>query len=377
MSRYNDHYGAGTVEYVERPRSRHADEYGFQDPRVAEQTSIVSINAPSYGVDYRKSGSQTSLSIVRPARSPSGHREDRIREERYREDRIREERLREERMRERSPPASVTVQEAIIEHEHHHIHHHIDHGERAGLLAIARLDPSQIRPRSVVDGGDWSDEELDRRQRRYKTGTSVTTIAHTEGGEQRHRHRRRHRSRSGTVRTTERFISRSDVDLTQYSDEDNVTIVDVPTGSRRVYVNLDNKSQSGREREFTAQVDWRRERGIRRSRGMGSELWTEITKDLVCREAIEEFGYPYEETEFFFYIFEYLDRDQIRELRDVTDDIRRERVRDIEYLSLADSRREREMDRRTDYGGDDNRTEIIIAETRSRDHSRQRRRYYR
>ena len=37
-----------------------------------------------------------------------------------------------------------------------------------------------------------------------------------------------------------------------------------------------------------------------------SEMWTEITKDLVCREAIDQMGYEFEETEFFFYIIEYL-----------------------------------------------------------------------
>lgn len=36
-------------------------------------------------------------------------------------------------------------------------------------------------------------------------------------------------------------------------------------------------------------------------------LWTEITKDLVIREAIERMGYDYEETEYFFYIFRYLE----------------------------------------------------------------------
>jgi hypothetical protein len=36
------------------------------------------------------------------------------------------------------------------------------------------------------------------------------------------------------------------------------------------------------------------------------DLWTEITKDLVAREAIEELGYDYEETEFFFYVLQYL-----------------------------------------------------------------------
>jgi hypothetical protein len=67
----------------------------------------------------------------------------------------------------------------------------------------------------------------------------------------------------------------------------------------------------------------RRERGIRRSRGLGNELWTEITKDLITREAIEELGYPFEETDSFYYIFEYLDREDIAELRELTQDIRR------------------------------------------------------
>lgn len=35
-------------------------------------------------------------------------------------------------------------------------------------------------------------------------------------------------------------------------------------------------------------------------------LWTEITKDLVVREAIERAGYEYEETDYFYYIFSYL-----------------------------------------------------------------------
>lgn len=35
-------------------------------------------------------------------------------------------------------------------------------------------------------------------------------------------------------------------------------------------------------------------------------LWTEITKDLVVREAIERAGYEYEETDQFYYVFSYL-----------------------------------------------------------------------
>lgn len=35
-------------------------------------------------------------------------------------------------------------------------------------------------------------------------------------------------------------------------------------------------------------------------------MWTEITKDLVIKEAIEGSGYEFEETEFFFYVMDYL-----------------------------------------------------------------------
>lgn len=36
------------------------------------------------------------------------------------------------------------------------------------------------------------------------------------------------------------------------------------------------------------------------------DLWTEITKDLVLEEAIRKLGYSFEETEYFYYIIEYL-----------------------------------------------------------------------
>lgn len=35
-------------------------------------------------------------------------------------------------------------------------------------------------------------------------------------------------------------------------------------------------------------------------------MWTEITKDLVSKDAIEYMGYAYEETGEFFYVMDYL-----------------------------------------------------------------------
>lgn len=64
-----------------------------------------------------------------------------------------------------------------------------------------------------------------------------------------------------------------------------------------------------REREtdtrINAQIydDKKEERPVREQR---SDVWTEITKDLVSRAAIEEKGYEYEETEYFYYILTYL-----------------------------------------------------------------------
>ncbi|KEY65733.1 hypothetical protein S7711_05563 [Stachybotrys chartarum IBT 7711] len=64
------------------------------------------------------------------------------------------------------------------------------------------------------------------------------------------------------------------------------------------------------------------------------EMWTEITKDLVLREAIEELGYRYEETKWFYYIMDYLRYEEVLKLTELSDRIRRSRkdhVREIEW----------------------------------------------
>jgi hypothetical protein len=109
-------------------------------------------------------------------------------------------------------------------------------------------------------------------------------------------------------------------------------LVDVPPGTKRV--TMDGVGGASQE------ISWQRYNGVRTSRfnadgeeyrgGMevgrprpGGEdiigrryegvqdprdrLWTEITKDLVSKEAIEKAGYEYEETDLFYYIFSYMD----------------------------------------------------------------------
>lgn len=83
------------------------------------------------------------------------------------------------------------------------------------------------------------------------------------------------------------------------------------------------------------------------------EMWTEITKDLVSREAIEEMGYEYEETKWFFYIMDYLRYDDVLRLTELTERIRRarkDRVREIEWERDIDWDRHRHRHHHHNHG---------------------------
>ncbi|KAK1750226.1 hypothetical protein QBC47DRAFT_122285 [Echria macrotheca] len=72
----------------------------------------------------------------------------------------------------------------------------------------------------------------------------------------------------------------------------------------------------------------------RRPSNQRSEMWTEITKDLVIREAIEELGYEYEETEYFFYVMTYLRYEDVLQLVQLSDAVRRarkDRITEIQW----------------------------------------------
>ncbi|KIV85119.1 hypothetical protein PV11_00854 [Exophiala sideris] len=61
-------------------------------------------------------------------------------------------------------------------------------------------------------------------------------------------------------------------------------------------------------------------------------LWTEITKDLVVKEAIQEMGYEYEETEDFYYIIAYLRYEDVARLVGLSEDIRKDRKKRIKEM---------------------------------------------
>ncbi|KAM3501340.1 hypothetical protein MY10362_005629 [Beauveria mimosiformis] len=63
------------------------------------------------------------------------------------------------------------------------------------------------------------------------------------------------------------------------------------------------------------------------------DTWTEVSRSLVSREAIERLGYPYEESKHYFYIMMYLPSDAVSELMDLSEDIRRARRRKTQERS--------------------------------------------
>ncbi|KAL4788643.1 hypothetical protein BJX76DRAFT_2181 [Aspergillus varians] len=122
----------------------------------------------------------------------------------------------------------------------------------------------------------------------------------------------------------------------KYSPEKELPIVDVREESRRSRHKDRHAKLSGDEvRDPRHKGDT--PQGKVGSRYIGAEdrrerLWTEITKDLVVREAIERAGYEYEEMDSFYYIFSYLHPDDVSALVADSDDIRRARRRRIEQI---------------------------------------------
>jgi len=145
-------------------------------------------------------------------------------------------------------------------------------------------------------------------------------------------------------------------------------IVDVPPGTERVKMD----GMGGGSQEIT----WQRYNGVRRSKFLtdGQEfpapfdrpmighvgpnrsrskvppdMWTEITKDLVLKEAIDQVGYDYEETDFFYYVMEYLKYEDVLQLVEVSDNIRRDRRQRIREIEWERAQLDRDRKSKTNY----------------------------
>ncbi|KAF2179373.1 hypothetical protein K469DRAFT_596436 [Zopfia rhizophila CBS 207.26] len=258
------------------------------------------------------------------------------------------------------PEPEPIVRPPIIQNIITH-HHHIDHGiERARSPTPSPPPPSpprddsleiSIRRKESRGGRAFDEDILFERETRERKSRDLE-ITHSRG-----------RSLSAPRR---RFTAPADSDLEMEADYYNRkaleraypgeayngatkdwAIVDVPPGTNRV--RMDGIGGGGQE------ITWQRYNGVRRSKfisgddeiatdfGMPAhspakpktkDMWTEITKDLVIKDAIEHMGYDYEETDYFFYVMEYLRYEDVLQLVEISDDIRRKRrsrIRQIEY----------------------------------------------
>ncbi|KAM3532940.1 hypothetical protein MY4038_003755 [Beauveria bassiana] len=92
------------------------------------------------------------------------------------------------------------------------------------------------------------------------------------------------------------------------------------------------------DRDTEIDIEQRRTRRRHRSRSRPKavaprDTWTEVSRSLVSREAIERLGYPYEESKHYFYIMMFLPSDAVSELMDLSEDIRRARRRKTQERS--------------------------------------------
>ncbi|KAI9733537.1 MAG: hypothetical protein M1834_003138 [Cirrosporium novae-zelandiae] len=295
----------------------------------------------------------------------------------------------------RAPP----IHQEVITH-----HRHIDHGfevvppPRPMSAAPAPLPPPpppppaprsevdesiEIRRRGTrADGREYDDEIIIDRDSRHRNREDDWTMIP------------RRRSASAGPRRRPAWEERAIAEEAEYYDRKNRersymgegyngatkdwAIVDVPPGTKRVEM----EGVGGGKEEIT----WQRYNGVRRSKFItdGDEfgpdveyplsppparerereisidrrryvgvkpktesMWTEITKDLVIKDAIEAMGYDYEETEDFFYVMEYLRYEDVEQLVSLSEDMRRdrrERIKEIKFerdVHPPRSRRER------------------------------------
>ena len=109
-------------------------------------------------------------------------------------------------------------------------------------------------------------------------------------------------------------VSTSVRDRVEISSRDDQIIAAPSRDTTTLDIEISSRRRGGggyeREREYERiteeSTNNRRGAPVVKQQRVTNDLWTEITKDLVAREAIEELGYDFEETEFFYYIIQYL-----------------------------------------------------------------------
>ncbi|MCJ1258794.1 hypothetical protein MMC24_006627 [Lignoscripta atroalba] len=278
----------------------------------------------------------------------------------------------------RAPP----IHQEIITH-----HRHIDHGFENLAPAPIPAPPPRLRtpPRPRSPSPRSSFEEIEIRRRGERNGQHYDDDIFIERDSSRRKARderpARRRSISNIRSTRGGYSTRDEQDVAEEADYysrrvseraylgeayngavKDWAIVDVPPGTKRVQM----EGIGGANQEVT----WQRYNGVRRSKFNADEdiysgeieeprgldrgrrfvgvkpktetMWTEITKDLVVKEAIDGMGYDYEETEFFYYVMEYLRYEDVLRLVEISEDLRqnrRDRIREMERERLAERKK--------------------------------------
>ncbi|EPE05269.1 glutamic acid rich protein [Ophiostoma piceae UAMH 11346] len=132
------------------------------------------------------------------------------------------------------------------------------------------------------------------------------------------------------VRRT-RFIPERDDDVVVAPRQKVRQVVPDRERGSRDHINVQITDQGrGRDREIEVETDRRMVKFPPPAPrelvpAASNDMWTEITKDLVSREAMDQLGYDYNETEYFYYILEYLRYEDVQELVQLSDRIRKYR----------------------------------------------------
>jgi len=101
-----------------------------------------------------------------------------------------------------------------------------------------------------------------------------------------------------------------------------------------IIIDRERSEQRRGRPEKDVEITRRRSMSTMRNTKLKKDMWTEVTKDLVIKEAIDEMGYDYEETPEFFYVIDYLRYEDVLQLVELSEDIRRERrerIREIQW----------------------------------------------
>lgn len=233
----------------------------------------------------------------------------------------RERRRSRSRSRLRAPPARSSEKEVIVRSDRNRLEVDID--ERRQRRSHSAQPPR--RSNAVADEARYIETRIDERGRMgeaYNGATKDWTIIDVPPGTE---HVRMDGVGGGSADVTwqryngvrrTRFIPERDGEMAvapRRKTREPPRERERERSSRGEHINvqiIDQKNSHGhsRDREIEVETDQRLvvSSGRELMPAARSDMWTEITKDLVSREALDYFGYDYQETEYFYYILQYL-----------------------------------------------------------------------